>query len=163
MFRGVTDAYKATPQVEADRVLLKFQTYEDYLDSLTNNLDECYLQSTETSRTIAELGYRNSGETLTRKQFERRLAAVIQYLYPPYQPYISSSEGITKGDRVHFDLALRERSNRVGILSTIIFLSGHNKAGFEVSAYIDYGERLLREDWKPIFKGNFIISIIFIM
>lgn len=28
------------------------------------------------------------------------------------------------------------------------------KAGFEISGYIDYGEKLAIEDWKPFFKGN---------
>lgn len=148
------DHSKASPQIEADRRLLNFQTYEDYLDSFTTSSDDCYLQSLEVSRTVAGLGYRNSGETLTRKQFEKRLENVTQYLFPTYKPYISSSEGMTKGDPVHLDLALRERSNRVGILSTIIFISGFNKAGFEISAYIDYGERLMKEDWRPVFRGE---------
>lgn len=152
--RKVTNSHLVSAQVQADRRLIKFESYEDYLDSLTNNLDACYLQSINTSRTIAELGYRSSGETLTRQQFEKRLAAVIHYLYPPYQPYISSSEGMTKGDPLLMDLALRERSNRVGILSTIIYLSGYSKSGFEVSAYIDYGERIINEDWVPIFRGE---------
>lgn len=51
-------AAPATPQVEADRRLLQFETYDDYLDSLTTPQDHCFLQSTTTSRTLAELGYR---------------------------------------------------------------------------------------------------------
>lgn len=51
-------AAPATPQVEADRRLLQFKTYDDYLDSLTTPQDHCFLQSTTTSRTLAELGYR---------------------------------------------------------------------------------------------------------
>lgn len=46
-------------QVEGDRRLLQFKTYEDYLDSLTTTSDLCYLQSTEAARSIAELGYRS--------------------------------------------------------------------------------------------------------
>ncbi|XP_023028536.1 cilia- and flagella-associated protein 299 [Leptinotarsa decemlineata] len=145
---------KASPQIEADRRLLAFQSYEDYLDSLGTTQDECYLQSIEVSRAIAELGYRSSGETLSRKQFEKRLAAVHLYLYPPYKPYELSSEGMVKGDPLHQDLALRERSNRVGILSTIIFLKYYTKAGFEISGYIDFGEKLASEDWKPFFRGK---------
>lgn len=49
---------EATPQIEADRRLLKFKTYEDYLDSLVTPADLCYMQSVTASRTLAELGYR---------------------------------------------------------------------------------------------------------
>ncbi|XP_050501196.1 cilia- and flagella-associated protein 299-like isoform X1 [Diabrotica virgifera virgifera] len=146
--------FKANPQIEADRRLLQFDCYEDYLDSLGTNQDECYLQSIEVSRTIAELGYRSSGETLSKKQFETRLAAVLNYLFPPYNPYELSSEGLTGHDNLQVDLALRERPNRVGILSTIIFLKYMTKSGFEVSGYIDYAEKLGNEDWKPFFKGK---------
>lgn len=63
------------------------------------------------------LGCRSSGETLSRQQFEKRLAAVINYLYPPYKPYELASEGIAGGDPIQKELAIRERPNRVGILS----------------------------------------------
>ncbi|KAJ8928072.1 hypothetical protein NQ314_019399 [Rhamnusium bicolor] len=153
MSRGLPG--QASPQVEADRRLLQYCSYDDYLDSLNTTQDECYLQSVEASRAIAELGYRSSGETLSKEQFEKRLAAVLLYLYPPYKPYESSSEGITKGDPLQLDLALRERGNRVGILSTIIFLRYYTKGGFEISGYLDYGEKLTKEDWKPFFRGTF--------
>ncbi|XP_018574314.1 uncharacterized protein C4orf22 homolog [Anoplophora glabripennis] len=146
--------YNASPQIEADRRLLQFNNYEEYLDSLNTNQDDCYLGSIEVRRIIAELGYRSSGETLSREQFEKRLAAVLLYLYPPYKPYELSSEGIKEGDPLQLELALRERSNRVGILSTIVFLRHYNKNGFEISGYIDYSEKLRKEDCKPFFKGT---------
>ncbi|XP_044272124.1 cilia- and flagella-associated protein 299-like [Tribolium madens] len=142
----------STPQIEADRRLLQFETYEDYLDSLITEQDRCYLQDTVAARTIAELGYRSSGETLSRQQFEKRLAAVIAYLYPDYKPYELASEGIAGGDPIQKELAIRERPNRVGILSTIIFLRYQTKKGFEVSGYIDYAHRLSNQDWKPFFR-----------
>lgn len=145
--------FGATPQVEADRRLLQFATYEDYLDSLVTPQDHCYLQNTQVSRTLAELGYRSSGETLSKEQYEKRLAAVIAYLYPTFKPYELASEGLVLVDPIHQQLALRERPNRLGVMSTIIFLRNNTKAGFEVSGYIDYSERLSLEDWKPFFKG----------
>ncbi|KAG5897539.1 hypothetical protein JTB14_004314 [Gonioctena quinquepunctata] len=144
----------ASPQIVADRRLQQFNSYENYLDSHGTIQDECYLQSIEASRVIVELGYRSSGETLSRKQFEKRLAAVYLYLYPPYKPDELSSEGIVTRDPLHRELALRERSNRVGALSTIIFLKYYTKAGFEISGYLDYGEKLVTEDWKPFFMGK---------
>ncbi|CAG9864750.1 unnamed protein product [Phyllotreta striolata] len=145
---------KSNPQIEADRRLLQFERYDDYLDSLLTHQDECFLQSIEVSRTIAELGYRSSGETLNKAQFEKRLAAVWNYLFPPYKPYELSSETIIGEDSLQIDLALRERPNRVGILSTIIFLKYVTKSGFEISGYIDYAEKLANVDWKPFFRGK---------
>lgn len=143
-----------SPQVEADKRLLAYPTYEDYLDSLVSPQDICYLKNSTVSRTLAELGYRSSGETLSRKQFEERLAAVLAYLYPTFKPFELASRNILCEDPLAKELQLRERPNRVGILATIIFLRHYTKTGFEVSGYIDFAERLKNEDWKPFFKGN---------
>lgn len=51
-------ADRASPQVEADRRLLQFSKYEDYLDSLVTPYDVCFLKNTKVARTLAELGYR---------------------------------------------------------------------------------------------------------
>lgn len=74
---------------------------------------------TEISQTAysSNLVCRSSGETLSREQFEKRLAAVIAYLYPTYQPYVLASEGSRPTDPLQKELALRERSNRVGIVA----------------------------------------------
>lgn len=61
--------------------------------------------------------YRSSGETLSRQQFEKRLAAVIAYLFPSFKPYELASEGVTMTDTFQQQLAIRERPNRLGILS----------------------------------------------
>lgn len=61
--------------------------------------------------------FRSSGETLSRQQFEKRLAAVIAYLYPTFKPYELASEGLHLTDPFQQQLALRERPNRIGILS----------------------------------------------
>ena len=46
------------PSVEADRRLLPFETWEDYLDSLIEIADLCNLRSIKSARTVAALGYR---------------------------------------------------------------------------------------------------------
>ncbi|XP_017784224.1 PREDICTED: uncharacterized protein C4orf22 homolog [Nicrophorus vespilloides] len=145
---------ETTPQIEADRRLLQFETYEDYLDSLVTPSDLCYLQSVGSSRVLAELGYRSTGETLSREQFQKRLSTVVAYLFPTFKPYELASERMPATDPLQKELALRERANRLGILSTIIFLRNFTVGGFEVSGYIDYGDRLKHEDWKPFFKGK---------
>lgn len=45
-------------QIEADRRLLEFNTYEDYLDSLVTCDDVTNLRSLNDARKTAELGYR---------------------------------------------------------------------------------------------------------
>ncbi|KAI4462196.1 hypothetical protein MML48_5g00015384 [Holotrichia oblita] len=60
---------------------------------------------------------RSSGETLTREQFEKRLAAVIEYLYPTFKPYVLASENLDIQDPFLKEMALRECSNRMGILA----------------------------------------------
>ncbi len=52
-----------------DEELDKYDTYEEYLDSLVSEEDHKYLQDEEMARAIAELGYRSSGDTLTRENF----------------------------------------------------------------------------------------------
>ena len=52
-----------------DEELDKYETYEQYLDSLVSEEDHKYLQDEEMARAIAELGYRSSGDTLTRENF----------------------------------------------------------------------------------------------
>lgn len=61
--------------------------------------------------------FRSSGETLSRAEFERRLAAVIAYLFPSFKPYELASEGLKASDPLQQELSLRERPNRVGILA----------------------------------------------
>jgi len=71
---------KATPQIEADRNLLKFRCYEEYLDSLSTAQDTCYLQSVETSRTIANLGSTFT-ITLMKKVFKQSLRQCSEILF----------------------------------------------------------------------------------
>ncbi|XP_012277789.1 uncharacterized protein C4orf22 homolog [Orussus abietinus] len=141
-------------QIDSDRRLLKFRSFEEYLDSLVTPVDLCNLRSTYTARQVAELGYRCAGETLDRESFERRLAAVRNLLFPVQRPYELSSECIVPTDRFFQELALRERPNRLGVISTIIFMRQLTKKQYEVSGYIDYASRLKEEDWAPFFGGK---------
>ncbi|XP_068992201.1 cilia- and flagella-associated protein 299-like [Neodiprion pinetum] len=141
-------------QIDGDRRLLEFHTYEEYLDSLVTTVDLCYLRSTTVARSIAELGYRCIGETLTKEEFYRRLKAVENLLYPTRGPYELASELIVPASTLQQELALRERANRLGTLMTIVFLRHFTRFGFEVSGYIDYRHRLTEEDWTPFFQGK---------
>ena len=41
-----------------DEEIERYETYEDYLDSLVSDEDHLYLQDEDMARIIAELGYR---------------------------------------------------------------------------------------------------------
>lgn len=141
-------------RIDSDRRLLQFSTYDEYLDSLVTPVDLCYLRSTPVARQIVQLGYRCTGETLDKDSFHRRLKAVKDLLFPICEPYVLSSECITPTDALQQELAFRERPNRLGILSTIIFLRHFNNFKFEVSGYIDFQHRLQGENWLPFFRGK---------
>lgn len=141
-------------KIDGDRRLLRFRSYEEYLDSLVGTVDLCYLRSTTVARAIAELGYRCAGETLLREEFHRRLEAVRNLLHPVRGPYELASELAAPGRRFQQELALRERANRIGAIATIVFLRNFTKSGFEISGYIDFAHRLTNEDWTPFFHGK---------
>lgn len=140
------------PSVEADRRLLQFQTWEDYLDSLIHVADLRNLRSIASARTVAALGYRAAGDTIQEKEFYKRRAVIHEVVYPTVRAYVLASEGIDTDDPFLLELADRERANRVGMLQTIIFLRHHTRGGFEISGYIDFGHRLITESWVPFFK-----------
>ncbi|KAF9822289.1 hypothetical protein SFRURICE_017564 [Spodoptera frugiperda] len=140
------------PGVEADRKLLRFDTWEDYLDSLIEIADLRNLRSIASARTIAALGYRAYGDTLSEREFYTRRAAIHEIVYPKGKPYVLVSEGADLEDSFNRELAVRERANRIGILQSIIFIRHYTRGGFEISGYIDFAHRLISENWTPFFK-----------
>lgn len=44
--------------LESDKRLVRFRTYDEYLDSLVGKMDVCYFRNFQTARKIAESGYR---------------------------------------------------------------------------------------------------------
>ena len=52
--------------------IAQYATYEDYLDEQVTDRDLFYLQDEELARELVELGYRGSGDTLSRKEFEEK-------------------------------------------------------------------------------------------
>ncbi|XP_013182278.1 PREDICTED: uncharacterized protein C4orf22 homolog isoform X2 [Papilio xuthus] len=142
------------PGVEADRRLLPFETWEDYLDSLIEIADLRNLRSIPSARIIAALGYRALGDTLSEKEFYARRAVIQNIVYPITKPYVLVSEGTDLEDPFKRELAIRERANRIGILQSIIFIRHFTRSGFEISGYIDYAHRLITQDWGPFFKSK---------
>ncbi|KAK0098986.1 hypothetical protein PV326_010962 [Microctonus aethiopoides] len=137
--------------MDTDKYLLRFQTYEDYLDSLVNSVDLYYLKRISAAQLIAELGYRSTGETLDRQSFYCRKNTIKNYLDPTYKSYIQDSEFAELTDPLKVELSLRERLNRLGIISTIIFVRVRTKKKSDISGYIDFADRLTNESWQSFF------------
>ncbi|GMI00451.1 hypothetical protein TrLO_g11377 [Triparma laevis f. longispina] len=133
-----------------------YTTYEDYLDSQITDTDMFYLESEDLARQLVELGYRGSGDTLKREEFEARKKAIrersTQKTNVPKQ--LSSAGKDLTDSPVLLALANREELVRNGKLTTIIFIRDKNPKGQEVSGYIDYALRLKTENFEPYFEGR---------
>ncbi|EKX47357.1 hypothetical protein GUITHDRAFT_86364 [Guillardia theta CCMP2712] len=133
---------------------LKFETYEQYLDSQISPMDIYYLEDQDLARDLVELGYRGSGETLKREEFEARKKAAEEAkaskLRNAPKKLASADKDLSHFPFLH-SLAEREDLVRNGKLTSIIFLRDKNSKGQEVSGYIDYAHRLKTEDFEPYF------------
>ena len=133
-----------------------YLTYEDYVDSQVGAIDRVYLEDADTQRALVELGYRGSGETLSREEFEaRKKAEREKHLFGGLVPRSLCGAGKDFAGKPLLEaLAAREEHVRNGKLFTIIFLRDTNARGMEVSAYIDFAQRLKMESWEYIFSGK---------
>lgn len=135
----------------------QFTTYEDYLDAQVSSTDMYYLEDEDLARQLVELGYRGSGDTLTREEFEaqkkmmreRNVQKVVEK-----KELVSGNKDFSEAGPLLQALAEREEQLLAGKLSTILFLRTLNAKGQEVSAYIDLGHRMKVENFEPIFDGT---------
>ena len=115
-----------------------------------------YLEDEELARQLVELGYRGSGDTLKRDEFEARKRALrergTQKANVPKQ-LASANKDLSQFPFL-LALANREELVRNGKLTTIVFLRDRNGKGQEVSGYIDYAHRLKTENFEPYFDGR---------
>jgi len=134
---------------------LKYETYEQYLDSQISPMDLFYLEDQDLARQLVELGYRGSGETLKREEFEARKKAAEEAkaskLRNAPKKLASAEKDLSHFPFLH-NLAEREDLVRNGKLTSIIFLRDKNSKGQEVSGYIDYAHRLKTENFEPYFE-----------
>ncbi|KAJ1634981.1 hypothetical protein T492DRAFT_969381 [Pavlovales sp. CCMP2436] len=140
-----------------DNMVNEFATYEDYLDSQISATDLYYLEDEDLARHLVELGYRGSGETLKREEFEARKRAAEQARLSKLraEPKALASAGKDLSNSpLLAALAEREEMVRNGKLTTIIFLRDRNSKGQEVSGYIDFAHRLKAENLEPYFEGK---------
>ena len=106
-----------------DGIVGEFATYEDYLDSQISPTDLYYLEDEDLARQLVELGYRGSGETLKREEFEARKKAVEQARQNKLRAApkaLASAAKDVGGFPFLASLAEREEMVRNGKLTTII-------------------------------------------
>lgn len=138
----------------ASESLNRFATYEDYLDSQLSETDLFYLEDEELARQLVELGYRGSGETLRRDDFEARKRAERErhaHKASVPKPLASAGKDLSQYPFLAA-LASREDLVRNGKLTCIIFIRDKNAKGHEISGYIDYTLRLKNEPFEPYFE-----------
>jgi len=112
-------------------------------------------KDTDIAREFIELGYRGVGHAITREDFKDRkyraelaLHSRRQVLAPIISDTLTILEPFPKA------LASREEANRTTRLLTIIFIRDRNHFNHEISAYIDYANRLKTEDLTRFFLGQ---------
>ncbi|KAK4473452.1 hypothetical protein MN116_002820 [Schistosoma mekongi] len=141
--------------VGLDDAVTQFETYEDFLDSQITSTDLFYLEDEELARKLVELGYRGTGETVKREEFNNRKKALAEaMLAKEHQMNVLSSFGLKITCPFNQALAEREDSNRSGKLFTIIFIRNKNSRGQEISGYIDYAHRLKTEEFQAYFTDK---------
>lgn len=139
--------------------LSSFSTYEEYLDSAILPEDAKFLASDDLMRALVELGYRGSGETLKRDEFEARKAESTNAHFlgqsnaPKLLTHTHAGRSLTPYPLLAA-LAEREEALRTGKLSSILFLRERNAKGQEVSGYIDIADRMKTEDFVSYFVGK---------
>uniref|UniRef100_A0A182MFL9 Cilia- and flagella-associated protein 299 n=1 Tax=Anopheles culicifacies TaxID=139723 RepID=A0A182MFL9_9DIPT len=155
---------------EQDLRLLEFNSYEDYLNSLIDGKSLQYFGDRENLISLYRTGYSSDDyysqrnhptvRALTKEAFD----AQRTFLQVTKDPNTLFSRNITPTDPFLQELAKRERSNRLGLLSTIIYMR-YMKRNTEISGYIDYEEALRRvhqdqqysNNWKAIFSGEQVL------
>ncbi|KFB50915.1 AGAP006170-PA-like protein [Anopheles sinensis] len=141
---------------EQDLRILEFDTCEQYLESLIDGKSLQYFGDRENLISLYRTGYR----ALTKEAFE----AQRNFLQVAKDPNTLFSRNIVPKDTLLQELAKRERPNRLGLLSTIIYIRCM-KNSVEISGYIDYEEALRRvhrdqqysNDWRAIFQGRTVL------
>ncbi|XP_065123097.2 cilia- and flagella-associated protein 299 [Paramisgurnus dabryanus] len=135
-------------------IVKMFRTYEDYLDSQIRPIDLFYLEDRNMARQLLVLG--SLGNSFKNEEFETMKAAEASTsrLASKSQQKKLASAGKELKDNFLRALAEREEANRSGKMASIIFISGKNSLGQEISGYIDYSHRLKTEDFEPYFSGK---------
>ncbi|KAG8183304.1 hypothetical protein JTE90_026004 [Oedothorax gibbosus] len=140
---------------ELDHAVKAYMTYEDYLDSMLTKDDLMYLEDKEMCRELLSLGFHSNRRIISREVFDKKKAEIEAQTKDLKSKELKiSSRGVEITDKLLQELAKREEDNLTGCLATIIFLRTENNKGEEVSAYVDFSQRLKTEDWSLYFTGK---------
>ncbi|KAL0208006.1 hypothetical protein P9112_010593 [Eukaryota sp. TZLM1-RC] len=132
-------------------------TYEEYLDSQISEQDLFYLESQELARNLVELGFKGSGDTLSREEFDQKRREIeegnLNRRRAQEERLESSGFDLSEFPLLSL-LAKYERAVKSGKLSIIIFIRDRNSKGQEISGYIDYADRLRTDNFRSYFDPS---------
>ena len=134
----------------------KFKSYSDFLDKFISHDDRLYLEDEDLARDVKELYAVNKGDIKSKEDFEnkkREIEMRDQQDETKEKPLFSEGKTFEKGSFL-WHLSDREYDVRNGRKSTIIFIRYRESSGKEVSAYIDYRDRLKNDNFEDIFTGK---------
>ena len=135
-------------------IVAQFDTYEEYLDSKITQEHLYYLGSRDVARQLFELGCVGGSEVMERKKFEQKKQELADQKNTKRSAQIPLTH---QGCDLSFSPLMEKLGDiedevRNGQKTALIFIRDFNAAGQEVSAYIDYADRLRNEDWTNYFK-----------
>lgn len=139
-----------------DIAVTKYKNYSDFLDKFITKEDKLYLEDDDLARDVKELYAVNKGDIKSKEDFEakkREIEMRDQQDETKEKPLHSEGKVFEK-DSFLWHLAEREYDVRNGRKSTIIFIRYRESNGKEVSAYIDYRDRLKNDNFEDIFNGK---------
>mmetsp|Transcript_28264 Transcript_28264/g.33506 ORF Transcript_28264/g.33506 Transcript_28264/m.33506 type:complete len:145 (+) Transcript_28264:44-478(+) len=135
----------------------QYITFEDYLDAQVSETDMYYLEDEDLARQLVELGYRGSGDTLTREEFEAQRKMLkernVQKTLVKREP--ASNDKDLSHSPFFMEIAKREELILTGKLSTILFLRCLNAKGQEVNRIVAFIE------YEGVFKFLFFSCVFF--
>ena len=142
-------------------IVAQFDTYEEYLDSRITQDHIYYLGSRETARQIYELGCAGGPDVMARKKFEQKKQELADQKTTKRNSQVPLAHlNVDKmcDSPLMQKLASIEDDVRNGQKVALIFIRSINSHKQEVSAYIDYGDRLKQEDWRLYFSGKKLLK-----
>jgi len=137
--------------LDEEKWIAEFATYEDFLDASVTQMDVNYLEDVNMAREL--VGDRVG---LTRDQFHATKANIEAKKLEARlgNRTVLSAGKVYEDDALLRALQQREEANRNGKQASIIMIRDYNEFGQEISGYIDYAHRLATEDFTDIFNGS---------
>lgn len=132
----------------------RFETYEDYLDSKITQEHLYYLGSKDVARQLFELGCVGGLDIMERSKFQQKKQELQEQKTTKRSAQVPLAHINCDSSKSPLMMKLAEIEDEVrnGQKTCLIFLRSINAKEQEISAYIDYADRLRTEDWVPYFS-----------